>query len=147
MDRFHRQNIERERTDMAAKTKVTQAPVTIVESPAPALGLAVEADDLAALRLQQQAIQERIRQLKAAEPQMTALEKVIRCQTTSWESWIVRNIANRIQARVNAGQDRQEAYDAVMLFFRNLADERIDSAEREESEARAVEETEEQTND
>jgi hypothetical protein len=132
---------------MTAKTKVTQAPVTIVESPAPALDLNVEADDLASLKLQQQAIQERIRQLKAAEPTMTALEKVIHRQTTSWESWIVRNIANRIQARVNAGQPRQEASDAVMAFFRDLADERIDSADREEVEAREAEIQEEQSND
>jgi hypothetical protein len=132
---------------MTAKTKVTQAPVTIVESPAPALDLKVEADDLASLKLQQQAIQERIRQLKAAEPTMTALEKVIHRQTTSWESWIVRNIANRIQARVNAGQPRQEASDAVMAFFRDLADERIDSADREEVEAREAEIQEEQSND
>jgi hypothetical protein len=144
MDKFYLQNIERERT-MATRKANTN--LTIIEAPAPALDLKVEADDLASLKLQQQAIQERIRQLKAAEPQVTALEKVIHRQTTSWESWIVRNIANRIQARVNAGQDRQEASDAVMSFFRDLADERIDNAEREEAEARQAEIEEEATND
>jgi hypothetical protein len=117
---------------MPAKKTATIVP-TIVESPAPALDLALEVNDLASLKLQQQALAERIRQLKASEPTMTALEKVIHRQTTSWESWIVRNIANRIKARVGAGQDRQEASDAVMAFFRDLADERIDSEDRPET--------------
>jgi hypothetical protein len=82
---------------------------------------------------------EQIKAAKAAIPPRDRLAEVIHKQTTAYDQYIPRLIANRVKARVAAGQDRQEAADAVMTFFRNLADERIDSEDHEETEAREVE--------
>jgi hypothetical protein len=103
----------------------------------------VEADDLAALRLQQKAIADRIKELKAAEPKMTPLQAVIHRQQTQWEHWIPRMLANRVKARVNAGQDRAEAGRQVIEFFACLMDQQLDYEDADEARARQAEAEEE----
>jgi hypothetical protein len=127
---------------MATRKNQLQVVEGIVEeAPAP------ETIDIQALMAQKKALEEQIKALKATRPERNSLEAVVHKQTTSYEAWVPKMLANRVKARVGAGQDRQEASDQVMLFFRNLADERLDNEDREETDARAQEETEEASNE
>jgi hypothetical protein len=141
MEWFHRQNYEGNETKMATRKGQLQVVEGIVEeAPAP------EQIDIQALMAQKKALEEQIKALKATRPERNSLDAVMHRQTTSYEAWVPKMLANRIKARVSAGQDRQAAADQVVAFFRNLADERIDHEETEEAEARAVE-IQEESND
>lgn len=107
--------------------------LNIVELPAPAIQL--EVSDLAALMLEKQALEAKIKELKASQPQLSPLEKVIRHQLNYFEADVVLNIMGRVRARVRAGQDRQTAMSEVVAFFANVADERLDMEGQDAEEA------------
>lgn len=130
-------------TKKATLTVVEQTPVTVVESPAPALDLALEVNDLAALQQQQKVIQERIRELKAAMPERDKLAEVIHKQQ-SYDTYVPRMFANRVKARVAAGQDREAAAREVIAYFAHLMDQHLDYEEQDEQTARQAEEAEEE---
>jgi hypothetical protein len=116
-----------------------KANLTVVDTTPDPAPVHIIVTDLQTLLLQQKELAEQIKAAKAAIPPRDRLAEVIHKQTTAYDQYIPRLLANRIQARVNAGQDRVEAADQVMAFFRNLADERIDREEMDEQDARAQE--------
>lgn len=116
-----------------------KANLTVVETTALEAELTITVVDLPTLLAQQKALAEQIKQAKAAMPDRDRLAEVIHKQTTAYDQYIPRLIANRVKARVAAGQDRVEAADQVLTFFRNLAEERIDRKEMDEQDARAQE--------
>ena len=67
-------------------------------------------DDLDYLLSEQRRINDAIKQAKANLPQPTALDKVIAKQSTSYEAWVPRMLANRVAARIAAGQATVELW-------------------------------------
>ena len=54
---------------------------------------------------------------RAAQPQVTKLERVIAKQATH-ETWLPVNLAKRVMARMAAGQDQGQAMEEVFAFLR-----------------------------
>lgn len=102
--------------------------------------------DLTMLMAQQKAIAEQIKAARDAMPKRDRLGEVLHRQN-SIDAYVPRMLANRVKARVAAGQDRETAQRDAMTYVTNLVLEILDREEQDEHDARAQEETEEQTND
>ncbi len=68
---------------------------------------------------QRKALDEQIKAAKAAQPNVSQLEKVIARQATQ-PKWLVEVLTGRVSARVKAGQSPEGAIDAVLHQYRVL---------------------------
>jgi hypothetical protein len=73
--------------------------------------------DLAEKIAARKALDDEIRAMKASQPKMTPLERVIARQEVNYGAWMARTLASRTLARIAAGQDAAEAIIEVTAFF------------------------------
>jgi hypothetical protein len=137
-------------SEMATKN----AKLTLVETPAEETTPVVEsAPDLQTLMAQQKAIaaqrkqiNEQIKAARDAMPKRDRLAEVLHRQN-SIDAYVPRMLANRVKARIAAGQDRETAQREVIQYVSNLVLEILDREEMDEQTARNQEVKEEATND
>lgn len=77
--------------------------------------------DLTALIERKRQLDAQIKAARAAQPTLSKLERVIDRQSRVYGKWVAANLAERTAARVQAGQDPAQALDAVVEFYKALA--------------------------
>jgi hypothetical protein len=82
---------------------------------------------------QKRVLDEQIKAAKAALPQLSKLDRVIRRQTSYPGKWVQHQLIGLVGQRVAAGQPTEEAADAVLAQYRAIVLDALATAERDEA--------------
>lgn len=83
-------------------------------------------DDLAALRAQRKLLDAQIKMAQAAAPAQSRLERVIAKQQQISGEYIYGSLAGQICARIDAGQDRDDAFREVVEYWTARTQEEVE---------------------